>query len=286
MADIIALVFDLDDTLLPDSTTQLLASRGIDTDHFWKVEAKALSEQGYDPTVSYLNLILEKVGSDKPLGNLTIQDLREFGKTLDDKFFPNLDTLLQDLRELVKQIAKDISVEMYIVSGGIQDVIDGSNFIRENFEACYGCQFGADDDGLLKRIKRTITFSEKTRYLFEINKGLRPQDTARNQYLVNQHIEESKRRIPLQNMIYVGDGLTDIPCFSLIQKNGGTAFGIMKKETARRTFLEFLKTGRVSGAYSPRFGTDDDLGMLLRAAVASTASRILIERKQVDARFY
>jgi hypothetical protein len=288
VSDVIALVFDLDDTLLPDSTTMLLESKGIDAERFWKVDAKALLDQGYDPTIAYLNLILDNVGDKKPLGNLTIQELHDFGATLEDKFFPGVNTLARDLRDLVKKISRDIAVELYIVSGGLQDIMDGSSFINETFEAIYGCQFGADENGVLKKIKRTITFTEKTRYLFEINKGIRPPDTVSNQYLVNKFIPEGTRRVPFRNIIYVGDGLTDIPSFSLVQKNGGTAFGIFKPNeaaSAKRAFLEFLKTGRVVGTYSPKFAEGEDLGGMIRAAVTTTASRIIIDRGQAENRF-
>ena len=73
-------------------------------------------------------------------------------------------------------------------------------------------------------IKRCVTFTEKTRFLFEINKGISPSAAAAQPHLVNQLIREEDRPIPFANMIYVGDGLTDIPCFSLIEKGGGVAF--------------------------------------------------------------
>lgn len=283
MRDVIALVFDFDDTLLPDSTSLLLASRGVDPENFWKNEAKSLLDQGYDPTVAYLNLIVDKVGEGRELGKLTIADLRAFGSTLDDKFFPGVTTLRADLQALASEVDADIKVELYIVSGGLQDIIEGSEFVRTTFSAVYGCMFGVHGDGILKHIKRTITFTEKTRYLFEINKGIKPTDTASNQYLVNKFIAEDKRRVPFPHMIYVGDGLTDIPCFSLVSKSGGTAFGIFKPgsaASAKRALLEFLKTDRVASTHSPKFEAHEDLGALLRATVATIASKIKIDREQ------
>ena len=145
--------------------------------------------------------------------------------------------------------------------------------------------FGTDDTGVLKRIKRALTFTEKTRYLFEINKGITPADTIANKYVVNKHIPPEERRVPFKNMIYVGDGLTDIPCFSLVQRMGGTAFGIFKPAvaaSAKRAFLEFVKTDRVASTHSPRFAADEDLGALLRAAATTCAQRIYLSRKQAN----
>src|SRR5947207_2162139 len=79
---------------------------------------------------------------------------------------------------------------------------------------------------VLATIKRAVTFTEKTRFLFEIQKGITPQQTAKDPYLVNKDVPATDRRVPFSNMIYVGDGLTDIPCFSLIGHNRGRAFAV------------------------------------------------------------
>ena len=69
-------IFDFDDTLVPDSTTTLLHEHGIETDYFWSVQAKELISQGYDQPFAYLKLIFDNIGADKPLGNLTNRNLR------------------------------------------------------------------------------------------------------------------------------------------------------------------------------------------------------------------
>lgn len=86
----IAVVFDFDDTLVPDSTTQLLQHYGIDTKRFWKTDVKKLVRAGYDPALAYLNLMLRNIGAGKSLGQLTASDLVKFGSTLDSKFYPGL----------------------------------------------------------------------------------------------------------------------------------------------------------------------------------------------------
>ena len=124
MADIIAVIFDFDDTLAPDSTTKLLRSRGIDTDRFWRKDVSALVEQGWDASHAWLRLLLDNVGPDKPLGELTNADLREFGATLDDDYFEGIPEIFDDLKsQIAKPEFKDIEVEFYIVSGGLRDVI-------------------------------------------------------------------------------------------------------------------------------------------------------------------
>jgi phosphoserine phosphatase len=279
--DILAVVFDFDETLLPDSTTMFLASRGVDTEKFWGNDAKALVEDGFDPTLAYLQLMLDLVGKDKPLGKLSRKDLHGYGKQLNKHFYPGLPQLFKDLRKSVAQF-NGIEIEFYIISSGLLDVIRGSTIVQDHFKVTYACELSENSEGCLSKIKRCVTFTEKTRYLFEINKGFSVADTHKNQYLVNKDVRELDRRIPLRNMIYIGDGLTDIPCFSLITRAGGTAFGVFhpdEEKSAKRAFLEFLKTDRVVSCHSPKYRRKDELGSLLRAAVLARCSQIDLERQ-------
>lgn len=229
--NIIALVFDFDDTLTDDSTTALLASVGIDPKKFWGTEAKALLDAGWAPTPAYLKLLLDNVGAGKPFGKLTNAKLREFGGTL--KFYPGLPQIFKDLKKQVaKHTASNPGIEFYVVSGGLQEVIGGSS-IAKHLTAYWGCEF-AEERGEIRHLKNIVSFTEKTKYLFQINKGL---VADKNPYTVNEFVEPTQRRIPFENMIYVGDGLTDVPCFSLLKHFRGTSFGVFdatKKDSPKK----------------------------------------------------
>lgn len=276
----LALVFDFDDTLVPDSTTRLL-KRHVDPEKFW-AGLKPLVRSGYDPTLAFLHAFLDLVGEGAPLGRLDNKGLRQFGASLNSAFFPGLPVLFKDLRAIAARY--ECSIEFYVISGGLQEVIEGTSLVTKYFRAAYGCQF-VEAGGVLRKIKRCITFTEKTRYLFEINKGITPEQTLRNPYLVNKDIPPEKRRIPFENIIYVGDGLTDVPCFSLVKKMGGVSFGVFNpgdESSARRGFLEFLKTDRVVSMHSPKYGRKHDLGAMLRTAVATRCASIRLGERQPE----
>ncbi len=285
VSNTIALVFDFDDTLVPDSTTMLLKKYGIDPKKFWQKDLKALVTNGYDSTLGFLKLLLDNIGPDKPFGNLTNAELRAFGRTLDKEFHPGLPAFFDDLRDIVQKF-KIITIEFYVVSGGLQAIIEGSNIVQKYFAGVYGCLLAeAGEPPIINHVKRAINFTEKTRYLFEISKGLTPEATLKNPYLVNEDVPRSKRRVPFKNMIYVGDGLTDIPCFSLLKANRGTPFGVFDptdETKAKRALLKFLKPQRVINMNSPHYGPTDDLGSLLRAAVGSICSRIIVEQRTAE----
>ena len=281
--EVLAVVFDFDDTLVDDTTTQLLVAHGIDPERFWRTDVAALVNDGYDPALAYLRLLLEEVGPGGALGELTASRLVEFGRSMDGQFYRGLPELFEELKAIAHRY-RDITLEFYIISGGLQNILDGSEIVKRYFTAAYGCQLGANDSGLLRYIKRAVTFTEKTRYLFEINKGLEQREAAANPYLVNEQVPQERRRIPFRNIVYVGDGLTDIPCFSLVQAQGGTAFGVFNPashDSAKKAFLDFLRPGRVITMNAPHYLPDDELGALLRTAIEALCAGIEVARRQV-----
>jgi hypothetical protein len=209
---------------------------------------------------------LDNVGDGRRLGKLTNVGLREFGKSL--SFYPGIPELFVDLKALTEEhrLSRPV-VEFYVISGGLEEIIRGST-IADHFSGIWGCRLAEEDD-CVRHIKKAITFTEKTRYLFEINKGIADQ-ASNKPYAVNEWIEPGSRRVPFANMIYIGDGFTDVPCFSLLQNNGGTAIGVFdprKKDSPKKAWEQLVAPRRVSTMNSPKYRHDDDLGALLRMAV-------------------
>ncbi len=264
--NIIAVVFDFDDTLTDDATTALISSVGIDPNDFWTKKTKTLLDDGWGPTPAYLKLLLDNVGEGKPLGKLTNAQLREFGSTL--KFYKGLPGLFKDLRDIAAEHpVSNPGIEFYIVSGGLQEVIKGSS-IAKHMSGIWGCEF-AEEDGQIRYLKNIVTFTEKTKFLFQINKGIRP---GAGPYAVNERVDLPERRVPWENMIYVGDGLTDVPCFSLIEHFKGTPFGVFdpkKQDAPKKAWEKLVTPRRVFSMNAPKYGKKDELGAFLRIAVAA-----------------
>lgn len=270
--NIIAVVFDFDDTLTDESTTALIESFGVDASDFWGNKAKRLIDAGWDPTPAYLKLLLDNVGDGKPFGKLTNEKLREFGSKL--KFYPGIPKLFSDLHKSVAAHAlSNPGVEFYVVSSGIEEIIRGSS-IAKDLSGIWGCQF-AEERGQIKHLKKIISFTEKTKHLFEINKGLMGQGFG--PYAVNEKVEAAERRVPFENMIYVGDGFTDVPCFSLLERFGGIGFGVFdpkKLDSPKKAWEKLLTPKRVLSMNAPKYRSTDELGSLLRAAVKSICLRL------------
>ncbi len=244
----------------------MLGEHGIDVEAFW-LRAREFVKQGWHPTLSYLKLLLDHVGEGRPLGKLNNADLREFGGTL--RFYPGIPGLFRELQALVKEYPiSNPAIEFYVVSGGLEEVVRGSK-IASCMTGIWGCRF-AEEDGQLRFPMNVVSFTEKTKCLFEINKGF-VEGAATAPYRVNEFVAPENRRVPFSNMIYVGDGLTDVPCFSLIEKNGGLPFGVFdpkRKDSPKKAFEQLVAPKRVKTMNAPRYRKTDELGALLRAAVA------------------
>jgi len=278
-SNVLAVIFDFDDTLTEDSTSALLAKHKINTSDFWAKDVNRLvTNDGWEPTNAYLHLFLKYIDEEK-LPAYTNKTLREFGETL--KPYPGLPQLFKDLRKTAK--AELFEIEFYIISGGFQEIIEGFR-LRGEFKAVWGCQLAGDKpNGPLRYVKRAITFTEKTRYIYVINKGLDPVKLAKNPYLVNEDVPEQTRRIPFSNMIYIGDGLSDIPCISVITKhlNPGFAFGVFEpgnEKSAKSGWTQLLAPNRVISLNAPKYGRKNELGSLLRAMVASRCLELKLRR--------
>ena len=270
----IAVIFDFDDTLTDDSTTALLQKHGIDTKKFWNELVSERVKDEWDPTLAYLDLILDHVGEGKPFGMLKNQDLVDFGSTL--IFYEGIPQLFDSLRDDVsKHKLSHPSIEFFIISGGLESIITGTG-IAQYFSGIWGCCF-EEQDSHIQKIKNVISFTEKTKYVFYINKGMHTKARS-DQYLVNEEVKKEQRRIPFENMIYIGDGFTDVPCFSLIQQYGGQAFGVFdpkrKKDSPKKAWEKLVVPKRVSSMNSPQYGPDQDLGSLIRAAVKQICIRL------------
>ncbi len=231
MANIIAIVWDCDKTLISEYMEDpVFRAYGVDPDAFWSetngLVSKYMKEQGVkvNPETIYLNQFINyaKDGRFKGLSN---QKLRELGAEL--QFYNGVPEIFDDTRAVVKKEKyekHDIKVEHYIVSTGITEMIRGSK-IADYIDGCWGCEFIEDrsgDEPVISEIGYTIDNTTKTRALFEINKGVGLLEDMN----VNTSIPEKLRRVHFENMIYIADGPSDIPAFSLTKHNGGATLAV------------------------------------------------------------
>lgn len=254
MANIIAVVWDFDKTLIDHYMQDPIFRRfGVDGKAFWEevgaLPDKYKEEQGVrvNRDTVYLNHFINytKTGKFPGLNNAM---LRALGAEI--TFYPGQPDFMKKAAQMIASdktyAAHDIRVEHYIVSTGFAEMIKGSA-AAEFVSGIWGCELieAPDENGnpIISEIGYTIDNTTKTRALFEINKGVGVYDGVN----VNTMIPERNRRVRFENMIYVADGPSDIPAFSLVNKNGGSTFAIYPKTDARafRQVEKLREDGRI-----------------------------------------
>jgi hypothetical protein len=226
--NIIAIVYDFDGTLSPGNMQEetIFKAYGIDKKKFWAKSQSLVIHRGYEKTLAYLKLLIDDpVFKKRPL---TKRKLREFSSRVpyypgvDEGYFEQLDLFIRSLPEVRET---GITLEHYIISSGLQEILEGVS-IRKYFKKIYACEYDFQG-GRPVFPKLVINDTNKTQFLFRINKGKFKLSES-----INEHMPERERRIPFRNMIYVGDGITDVPSMTVTQKAGGNAIAVY--DPARR----------------------------------------------------
>jgi hypothetical protein len=223
----IAIVYDYDLTLSPNYMQEevLFPAFGIDSRSFWRRSQELVKDLGFDNELAYMKLLLDCLGIDRP----TNARLRELGGSL--RFYPGLPDMFHEFQSGILKPHHEslgIQLEHYIISSGLKVLIEGSR-IAPFVKAIFGCEFAEDESGRISFPKRVISHTQKTQYLFRINKGLLSMNED-----VNDHMPESVRPVPFRNMIYIGDGPTDVPCFTVVRQNGGHAIAVYNPDDNTR----------------------------------------------------
>jgi len=279
MQNTIAIICDCDDTLSPDTTSSLLEDNGIDVSPFWKKISKQV-EQGWDPPLAWMTAIVDMMNSGKIKQN-TNQKLAKFGKTI--KPFEGVTKFIPELKKTINAISDfkdaEVKIESYIISSGIEDIIRGSS-LGKQFDDIFAGKFSEDKKtGIIEGIKSSVTFTEKTKFLYAINKGI-PGDVLRKYpYRVNDYISDENKKIPFEYMIYLGDGPSDIPCFSAINSKKGNCIGIIGKETAHKGYQLARGKRTTVGPYSRNYTKKSDLYLVMETIIKKVGYEI-VDRKR------
>ena len=273
----IAIVYDYDQTLSPSYMQDevVFPTFGIDGKNFWRRCSEFVRDQGYDSELAYMKVLLDTLGMDRP----TNDDLRQLGAKLN--FYKGLPEMFDDFRDnllTAEQRDQGINVEHYIISSGMKVLIEGSR-LAPYVRAIFGCEFAEDEQGRITFPKRVISHTQKTQFLFRINKGL--LDMAED---VNDHMDADIRPVPFPNMIYLGDGPTDVPCFTVMRKNDGHAIAVYNPDDPERVGFKkcyqlSTHADRVRHIAPADYRRGSHLRLLLEQMVDEIASRIVEQRR-------
>ena len=237
---IVALIYDFDGTLSPGNMQEFgfIQAIGKSPAEFWEMSDEIAIGQDASNILSYMKLMFDEAR--KAGISLQREKFRSFGKSIE---------LFEGVREwfgLINGYGRQhgVIIEHYINSSGLAEMIEGSP-IADEFKRIFACSFLYDEDGNAVWPGVAVDYTAKTQFIFKINKGIL---SIRDNKLVNESQLEENKRIPFPNMIYFGDGETDVPCMKIVKMFGGNSIAVYNPLISRKraTAQKLLRQGRVN----------------------------------------
>jgi hypothetical protein len=214
--------------------------------------------------------------------DLSSKNLKALGKKL--SLFSGLPKAFVELEEYVKKEpllkAARVQLEFYIISGGIEEMIRGSVLARY-VTGIFGSTFAYAKTKEAIGIKSAISFTEKTRFLYGINKGVSVRELRENPYKINDALPVNTRRVPFEQIIYIGDGPSDIPCLSAVTSMGGMGIGVSSPHKTFTKGYELTRGKRITvGPYTANYKKGSDMRKVLEETILRIGLEIGINHKK------
>ena len=267
---ILAIMYDFDKTL---STTDMqnygfIPALGLTPEEFWGATGEFSARTGCERILSYMYMMIAKA-KEKNI-KLTREFLKECGKSI--KYHPGVTTWF----DRINQIGADrgVKVEHYLVSSGTKEIVEGCS-IYNCFTKTYGCEFLYENDEPIWP-KLAINYTQKTQFFFRIAKGVTDTSDDDN---VNRKTGEQGLRIPYENIAYIGDGMTDVACMTLVNKNHGYSVGVYT-ESNKESVAQIRKDKRCRFVVKADYSQGSDMEKVFTLIIEDIANRYILEKKE------
>lgn len=270
---VLAICYDFDKTLSPtDMQAQgFIQSIGYDVENFWKESNKLASDNEMDQNLAWM-FMMSKGSYGKFVFNKNT--LKEFGSKVE--LFPGVKTWFERINKYGEK--HGVEVEHYIISSGLKEMIEGT-VIADKFKKIYASSFYYDDDGVAIWPAQVVNYTDKTQFLFRIEKGVLDV----NDQQVNTFFKQNELRIPFRNMVYIGDSDTDIPCMKLVNTNGGHSIGVYNAETNDKSkVFKMLSENRIKYFAPADYSENSKLEQLILKIIDRTKSNEILENFYFD----
>ncbi len=268
--NIIAMVYDFDGTLSPQPMQEYSVLPEIDVDpkKFWNEVSKQTKQTEAEPMLVYMRHLIEEAFRKKV--DIKRNDFKRLGKEV--KYFKGVETWFDRINQFAKEHGNGkVKIRHYIISAGLKEILEGVS-IKKHFHKVFASEYHFDHRGIATFPKVLITDTAKTQFLFRINKG--KEDILKS---INDHMPEHLRPIPFSNIIYIGDGLTDVPSMTVTRVGGGNSIAVYKdsgegEKTARSICKNLLKNERANliapADYSKKGLLEKSVHLILKSVIA------------------
>ena len=258
---IVAIMYDFDKTLCTKDMQEyaFIPTLGMTSSAFWGEVNTMTDKEEMDNILAYMYKMVEKAREKKI--PVTRKTFHEMGMKVE--YFNGVKTWFERINNFGKEAG--VRVEHYIVSSGIKEIIEGTE-IADYFKKIYACEFLYDYNGSIQWPKFAVNYTAKTQFLFRINKGVLTIDSKSADKL-NRFTPENERPVPFRNMIYIGDGLTDVPCMKLVKSNGGQSIAVYDQEKGKEAAELLKKADRVNFVAPADYGPDSNIEVIVKSII-------------------
>ena len=262
-----AICYDFDGTLSPGNMQEydFMKAVGIkNSKKFWDKAEAIAKEQNADDIAAYMYLMIAaSKEKNLPFKRKTFKD---YGKNIE--LYKGVEDWFKRITDYAKD--KGIALHHYIISSGLKEIIEGSK-IAKNFTQIYASSFMYDANGGAEWPAVVLNYTSKTQYLFRINKGC--EDITDNTK-INDYVNPEDRPIPFTNMIYIGDGMTDIPCMTIVKRAGGHSIAVYKtgKSGAKNKAEHLVTDDRVNIVLPADYSKDKGIDTYVKAVIDKIAA--------------
>ncbi|MEG0807780.1 MAG: HAD family hydrolase [Alistipes sp.] len=257
----IALIYDFDGTLAPGNMQEydFIPAVGKSNKEFWSEANSLAEEQDADMVLTYMARMIQEAKS-KGL-SLRREAFQESGRHV--TLYPGVKQWFERINAYAAD--RGIRIYHYINSSGMKEIIEGTEIAHE-FRKIYACSFLYDIDGIAYWPAVAVNYTNKTQFIFKINKGV---ESVFDSKLVNRYVPEDERAVPFHHMIYVGDGTTDIPCMRLVKNFGGYSIAVYSPDEkgARKEMASLIHDNRVSHVCPADYTEGSGMDILVKTII-------------------
>ncbi len=267
MNNIIAIMYDFDKTLCTKDMQEytFIPKLGMEASEFWEEVNKIRNKNGMDGVLAYMYLMLKKANElNTPIKE---SDLEKMGK--DIELYPGVTNWFKRINDYGKSLG--LKVEHYIISSGLNEIIQGSE-ISKYFEKIYASEF-LYENGHAVWPKSAINYTNKTQFIYRINKGI--LDICDDDNL-NRKMAEADRRVSKANMIYIGDGLTDVPSMITIKENGGVSIAVYTDRT-KKLAKSLLDDERIDYIAEANYKDNSDIDKIIKRVLKMMSLKLSLK---------
>ncbi|GAB5388391.1 MAG: hypothetical protein Alpg2KO_13590 [Alphaproteobacteria bacterium] len=272
----IALVYDFDGTLSPTNMQEYAFIPAVQSnpDEFWEKAGAIASKHGADSILAYMWLMIKEAAYHEIA--IRRDDFATHGETVE--LFPGVPQFFGRVNAIGRDLG--LSVHHFIISSGIQEMIEGTPIAHE-FDEIYASSFMYDASGVAFWPSQAINYTTKTQFLFRINKGV---EEVTDHKRVNDYVPDAERPFPFHRMLFLGDGFTDVPCMKLIKDKGGTSIVVWDpdRKGSEAGAKMLLDQGRVNHMATADYRSGSTLDQMVTNVLHRYAAEARLANMQGD----